>query len=299
MSDPPRSLRLEGAGVELQAYDWGNPGAPAMVLVHGLQDLALGLQPIAETFRDRYHVVAFDLRGHGDSDKPGVYALPHFLADLHAVLAQLEVARPILIGHSLGGQIVCHYAAAFPEVPSRVVNVEGLGPPFRYADIPVEVRQWRLQNGIASLLRPGGHKRPLGDLEDAWQLYCRFHPRLDPAQARRIVEIGTTEHPHGGLIWKWDPHVDSVGLTLSPEISEDRFRWIECPVLVVTAADAAEFYRGRGGIDAETPVDPNEIGRRVRLFRSATHVEIADAGHMVHFDQPARLIEAIDQFLAS
>jgi pimeloyl-ACP methyl ester carboxylesterase len=295
----PTPQRLAGAGLELQVYDYGNSEAPPMVLIHGMQDLALGLEPLAAAFRDRYHVVAYDQRGHGDSDQPGVYALPHFVADLHAVIAQLRLERPILVGHSLGGQVACNYAAVFPEVPSAVVNIDGIGPPFDLRKIPAETKQWRLANGIASLLRAGGHKRPLGDLEDAFHLFCRFHPKLDPEHARRLVEIGTRAHPHGGLQWKWDPHVETAGLTMSPEISEERWAWIECPVLVATADDSAAFYRGRAGFDAEIREDPDEIARRVALFRNATHVEIENAGHMIHYDNPARLVEVIERFLAA
>ena len=295
---PPQSLRLPGAGgIELQVYDYGNQGAPPLVLLHGMQDLAMAFEPVANRFRDRYRVVSFDLRGHGDSGKPGVYALPHFIADLHAVIFQLQLERPVLVGHSLGGQIVSHYAAVFSDVPSVIVNIDGVGAPFRESDMPVENRQLRLQNGHTSLLREGGHKRPMMDLDDAWRLYCRFHPGLDHDLARHLVEIGTTEHPYGGLQWKWDPQVETTGLTMSSRLSEERWPWVLCPVLVVTGGRSAEFYRGRGGIDHDTPAAPDEIERRVRLFRNVHHVEIPEAGHMVHFDAPERLGEIIDAYL--
>ena len=70
----PKPLTLEGAGVRLRAHDWGNPLARPLVVVHGIEDFALALEPLAEAFRSDYHVVAFDLRGHGDSDKPGSFA---------------------------------------------------------------------------------------------------------------------------------------------------------------------------------------------------------------------------------
>ncbi len=297
-SSPPGSLRLPGAGgIELQVYDYGNAEAPPLVLLHGIQDLAPAFDPLAQKFRDRYRVVSFDLRGHGDSGKPGVYALPHFIADLHAVIFQLQLERPVLVGHSLGGHIVSHYAAVFSDVPSVVVNIDGVGAPFRESDMPVENRQLRLQNGFTSLLRPGGHKRPMMDIDDAWRLYCRFHPGLDPEIARHLVEIGTTEHPYGGLQWKWDPLVETTGLTMSTQLAEERWGWVSCPVLVVTGGRSADFFRGRGGIDYDTPAAPDEIDRRVRWFRNVHHVEIPEAGHMVHFDAPERLAEIIGNYL--
>ncbi len=104
MSNQP--IRVQAGLVNLQAYDYGNTGATPMVIVHGIQDIALAFSDIAEALVDSHHVVSFDLRGHGDSDKPGTYTLPHYMADLHAVLKHFQFERPVLVGHSLGSQII-------------------------------------------------------------------------------------------------------------------------------------------------------------------------------------------------
>jgi pimeloyl-ACP methyl ester carboxylesterase len=297
-SNAPAALALEGAGVRLRAYDWGNERARPMVLVHGIEDFALALEPLATAFRADYHVVAFDLRGHGDSDKPGAYTMGHFIADLHAVISQLQLERPILIGHSLGGQIVSQYAGVFPEVPRGVVNIDGMGPPMRIPEPDAEEKQLRTREAVEGLLRPRGHGRPMMDLEDATQVYLRFHPRLDPALARRLVELGTEEHPQGGLQYKWDPRIHSLRLSSTPEIAEERFRWAECPVLLVSAGEVDEFMWRRRGLDPSTlRKDPEEIRRRMALFRDADHVEIPGAGHHVHFDAPAELVRVVREFL--
>ena len=296
-SATPPALALEGAGVRLRAYDWGNPLARPLVLVHGIEDFALALEPLAEAFRGEYHVVAFDLRGHGDSDKPGVYTMGHFIADLHAVIAELQLERPILVGHSLGGQIVSQYAGVFPEVPRAVVSIDGMGPPMRLPDPPSDEKQLRTREAIEGLLRPASHGRPMMDLEDATHLYLRYHPRLDPALARRLVELGTEEHPHGGLRFKFDPRIHSLRLSSTPEIAEERFRWAECPVLLVSAGEVDEFMWRRRGLDPSTlRKDPEEIRRRMALFRDADHVEIAGAGHHVHFDAPDELVRVLRDF---
>lgn len=296
-SGAPRALTLEGAGVTLRGYDWGNAYGRPLVLVHGIEDFALGLEPLAAAFRDDYHVVAFDLRGHGDSDKPGAYTMGHFMADLHAVVAQLELDRPILVGHSLGGQIVCQYAGVFPEVPRAVVNVDGMGPPMRLPEPSGEEKQLRTREAVEGLLRPPGAGRPIADLEDATHLYLRYHPRLDPALARRLVELGTEEHPHGGLRFKWDPRIHTLRLSSSPELAEERFRWVECPVLLVSAGEVDEFMWRRRGLDPSSlRKDPEEIRRRMALFRDADHVEIAGAGHHVHFDAPEELVRVLREF---
>jgi pimeloyl-ACP methyl ester carboxylesterase len=294
----PTSLTLEGAGVTLRGYDWGNPHGRPMVLVHGIEDFALALEPIAEAFRADWHVVAFDLRGHGDSDKPGAYTMGHFIGDLHAVIAQRELDRPVLVGHSLGGQIVSQYAGVFPEVPRAVINIDGMGPPMRIPEPDAEEKQLRTREAIEGLLRPRGHGRPMMDLDDATQVYLRFHPRLDPALARKLVEQGTESHPQGGLQYKWDPRIHSLRLSSTPELAEERFRWAECPVLLLSAGEIDEFMWRRRGIDPSTlRKDPEEIRRRMALFRDADHVEIAGAGHHVHFDAPDELIRVMREFL--
>lgn len=294
----PESLTIEAGAVKLRAYDYGNPEAPSMVIVHGMQDFALALEPLAEAFRTSYRVVSFDLRGHGDSDKPGVYSFGHLEADLLAVIAQLGLERPVLVGHSLGGHLVTQFAAIFNEVPACIVNVEGIGPPMRESDMPVEDRQWRLRAAIQSLLQPSGPGRPMHDLEDAAQLFCRFHPGLDYDLSRHLAELGTEPHPYGGLQWKWDPRVQTMGIGSSSREAEERWAWVECPVLIVTGGKAAEFFVRQRGIDPDLARSaPEEISRRVGLFRAAKHVEIAEAGHMVHYDTPDRLVAVIEEFL--
>ncbi|MEM6703528.1 MAG: alpha/beta hydrolase [Acidobacteriota bacterium] len=297
----PTRFDIHSGDVRLQGYDYGGSVGPPLVLLHGMQDFALSLDPLARALAEGHRVIAFDLRGHGDSDKPGLYTLPHMIADLHAVILQLGLERPRLVGHSLGGQIVSQYAAVFPEIPSCVVNVEGIGGPMREEDIPAEDRQWRLRGGIEGLLHPGGRaSRPMVDLQDASALFLRFHPGMDPAVSDRLAELGSEPHPHGGLRWKWDQRVQSLGLTSNRQAAEERWGWIECPVLVVTAGQAAEFFVRQYGMDPDLASSaPEEIPRRVGLFRSATHVEIPEAGHMVHFDTPDRLEQICREFLST
>ena len=298
MSAEPTPLTLDGAGCRLRVYDYGNEGAPLLLLVHGIQDFAVALNPISRAFRDQYHVVACDLRGHGDSDKPGVYTMAHYMADLHAVLFQLQAEKPILAGHSLGSHIVCHYAGVFADVPRAVVSIDGLGPPVRAVELSDEDKQWRTQEGVLGLLRGGEPGRPMGGIDDAASLFMRFHPRLDPEWARHLVEIGCDEHPHGGLKWKWDPLVTSVGLSSTPELAEERWSWIQCPILLATGGEVDEFWMRRAGMSADSlEYHLSEIERKVALFRNPTHVEIQNAGHHIHYDAPDELVRVMRQFL--
>ena len=249
LANPPTPVTVQAGPVQIQAYDYGNSGKTPLVLIHGIQDFALSFHDLACALRDDYHVVSFDLRGHGDSDKPGIYTIPHMMADLHAVLQHFQLENPVLIGHSLGSHVATSYAAFFNEVPKLLVSIDGMGAPMRESDVPLEDRRYRYRNGVLGLLGGSGHGRPMHDLDDAAGLFCRFHPGLDHELARKLVAMGTEEHPHGGLQWKWDPQILAIGLQSSSAATEERWGWIECPTLIITGGQAADFFIRLRGLD--------------------------------------------------
>jgi len=101
-------------GVAVSAREWGNPAGWPIVFVHGLAQCHLSFLPqLASTLADRYRLIAYDLRGHGESAKP---ADPAYYQDgrrwadeLHAVIAGTGAQRPILVGWSLGGRVLRAY----------------------------------------------------------------------------------------------------------------------------------------------------------------------------------------------
>jgi pimeloyl-ACP methyl ester carboxylesterase len=297
----PTQIMVEGAGVDIAVHDYGgDDGLTPMVLVHGIRDLAWSMDSIAQALTDRYRVLAVDLRGHGDSDNPGSYSQPHYVADLREVLSRLDVGPVILVGHSLGGQVVCRFAALFPEHALAVVTVEGLGPPMHPEESHEDgMRRFARQRVemLAQLPREG---RRMADVQEAVQRVRAKHHDLSPERARFLAEKGTQALPDGGVGWKWDPHVQSTWASVTREDSENHWSWIECPVLVVTAGRAGDFWRDRRGMAGDDDrLAGLELERRLACFRDVQHVEITDAGHMVHFDAPEELNEAIDAFLAA
>jgi pimeloyl-ACP methyl ester carboxylesterase len=299
----PAELRIEGAGgTQLGMLDYGDPGsAQPLILLHGIRDLAWSMDPIAQALCDRYRVLSLDLRGHGTSEHPGAYAFPLYAADLHCVLDRLGIERTTLIGHSLGGQIVCVYAGLFPERVRALVTIEGLGPPRAPAADEVEERRVHGRSGVEMLARLDRLPRRLANLDEALERVRANHPSLDAERARFLTERGTIAHPDGGLRWRWDPRVQGTWTSTTRMANEERWSWVRCPTLVVTGGRAGTFWRDRRGMPdtQEGGMTPEERARRIACFKNALHVQIADAGHMVHFDAPDQLNRAIVEFLAT
>ena len=300
----PDPTNLELGRETLAVYDYGPPsngaGRGDVVMLHGMADVARSLQPLAEPLTDRFRVVLFDARGHGRSSHPGAYSVLHYVADLHALLDRLEIADPILIGHSLGGHTAANHAGLFPELARAVVLLEGLGP-------PATIRPTRAADRLAhtrsmvEALRATPHHRPQPDLDAAAARLTSTHARLDPAWARVLAAEGTRPGPDGGLMWRHDERTWHWVTSIDQVALEQRWAAITAPVLAVTGAEAWDTWWTRTrepGFERVRMTD-DEFAERLALFTDIEHVELAEAGHMLHFDQPARVTELIERFLSA
>jgi pimeloyl-ACP methyl ester carboxylesterase len=117
--------QLDREGVALY-YEEAGEGEPPVLLVHGWCCDHTYFAPQVEHFAERGHrVVAVDLRGHGKSDKPRQrYAMQDFADDLAWMCQGLELAKPVVVGHSMGGIVAFDLAARYPHLPSAVVMLD-------------------------------------------------------------------------------------------------------------------------------------------------------------------------------
>jgi pimeloyl-ACP methyl ester carboxylesterase len=108
------------------AYDEAGQGEPAMVFVHGWSCNRAFFGPQFEHFSRQRRCVGVDLRGHGDSDKPRQdYSMEGFADDLAWLCQQLQIERPVVVGHSMGGVVALVLAAQYPELVRAIVMVDG------------------------------------------------------------------------------------------------------------------------------------------------------------------------------
>jgi pimeloyl-ACP methyl ester carboxylesterase len=290
---PEFSERFFRSGtLRIHFRDWGDPHLPPLVIVHGLRDHSHSFDGLARGLLDRFHVFALDLRGHGDSETTPYYGFGHFVLDLHNLIRALRLERPVLVGHSMGGEIVATYAGSFPDRPAKVVMVEGLGPPLFDMD---EETAWTIA-GFARIDRALTGHPGLADLDAAYRRLRERNPRLPEGKARELALLGTRAREDGTLEWKFDAMLAtlSVGGPFNLEYAMAWWRRITAPTLVVHGAESGEFWRERPGA---IYLEPEDLQHRLACFRNASFVEIPGAGHMVHFDRPRELVTAIRTFL--
>jgi pimeloyl-ACP methyl ester carboxylesterase len=117
---------VEVDGLQLHYVEWGQPESPAILLLHGFQSNAHTWDTFSASMADRYHVVALDQRGHGDSAwaPQGDYTADAFIRDIAGFVELLKLAPVSVVGHSMGGRHAAMLAADHPELIGKLVIVD-------------------------------------------------------------------------------------------------------------------------------------------------------------------------------
>lgn len=274
--------------LRLHYVDWGNEGAPPLLLIHGGKDHARSWDPIARELRRDWHVIAPDLRGHGDSAWAigGSYSLPDFVLDIAQLVEALELAPLAIVAHSLGGAVALHYTGVFPEKVSRLAVIEGLGPApelaKRLAGTPVDER-FRSWIGAAQELASRSPRR-YASIDEAAQRMQQVNSFLPPDLARHLTIHGVARNEDHTFSWKFDNYVRAFSpVRLQAEDVHVLWGRITCPVLLVRGTESWAS-------------DPEKDGR-IAHFQDARLINVASAGHWVHHDQPEVFLEAVREFL--
>ena len=177
--------QLDRDGVAL-CYEEAGEGEPPVLLVHGWCCDHTYFAPQFEHFAERGHrVVAVDLRGHGKSDKPPQrYSMQDFADDLAWMCQRLELAKPVVVGHSMGGIVAFDLAARYPDLPSAVVMLDAavVLPSAARAAIPSLLKELRGPNYREVLRRYASRSL--------------FIPTDDQQRKERILQIMSSAPEH-------------------------------------------------------------------------------------------------------
>ena len=284
----PASHSYFSQRLRLHYVDWGNKDAPPMLLVHGGRDHCRNWDWFAERFSDDYHIIAPDLRGHGDSEwvRGGTYNQADYVYDIAQLIHQQSLAPLTIVSHSLGGQISLAYTGLYPENVKRLVAIEGLGPsPARrdkWNTLPVNER---LGGWVDELRQLSGRvPRRYPNLQTAFERMHQENPHLSAEQARHLTVHGSSQNEDGTYSWKFDNYVRTFPpMRLTDAETAALFGRITCPVLLVRGTESWAS-------------DPAEDGRAAAI-QNASLLNIEGAGHWVHHDQLDIFCDAVTSFL--
>lgn len=284
----PTSHSYISQRLRLHYVDWGNPTAPPLLLIHGGRDHCRNWDWVARELRRDFHVIAPDLRGHGDSafSPSGDYAMSAFLYDIAQVIHQQDLAPLRIVAHSMGGSIALRYAGVFPENVAKLVAIEGLGrSPRMEAERAKRTPEQRLIRWIEAERDLAGRlPRRYASIDEAVIRMQGENKHLTPAQARYLTTHGVSQNEDGTYSWKFDNYVRSEApLDLPTADLHHLWSRITCPTLLIYGRESW----------ASNPVNDG----RIHHFRNARVETFEGAGHWVHHDRLEAFVTMVREFL--
>jgi pimeloyl-ACP methyl ester carboxylesterase len=266
-------------GLRLRYLEWGRPGALPVVCVHGYTSSTEAFNALARRIQDRAHIIAMDVRGHGESawSADGAYQYADQAGDLAALVDRLGIERFVLIGTSMGGVIAMVYAGQHGD-RLRALVLNDIGP-------DVEAGSGRITQTVGS--RP----YDFASLDEAMQ-YRRetspitaARPLADQEETARGV---LREQPDGRWAWKMDPAYIEQRVKQGPPKRPPLWPVLEtlqCPTQVVWGTDSDVLSEA-------------QAKRMVAALPKGELVSVPGIGHAPTLVEPP-VLAALDRLLAA
>jgi pimeloyl-ACP methyl ester carboxylesterase len=301
-----------------------------LVMVHGWMDVSASFQFVVDALQTDRYIIAPDWRGYGLTIVPQTdnYWMPDYLADLDFLLDALEphpetksesdaeleatekpAADPIhaqvdLIGHSMGGNIAMLYAGIRPERIRRLVNLEGFGMPrTKPENAGKRYAQWMEQ--LKKLHKGDLDLKPYDDAAGVAGRLMKTNKRISEDKALWLAEywaaqtksVKNEDTPEEEIVSQWEIQGDPAHKIINANLYQADeaiaiYKRITAPVLAIEAADN-ELDKWHGG-----KFTLAEYHERLGAVTNCQIAVVADAGHMMHHDQPEVLAGLIEEFLA-
>ncbi len=290
------SHTVDVRGMRQHVLTWGDAAAPAVFMLHGWMDVGASFQFLVEALAGEWHVIAPDLRGFGRSEwQAQGYWFWDYVADLDALAERFSPGAPVrLLGHSLGGNIVMHYAGSRPARVQAVVSLDGFGIPAEAAGVaPAKMTRW------LDALRDAPSFKPYASLAEVADRLQKTNPRLPRERAEFLAQYWGRTLPDGRAELASDPR-HKLPFPTVYRMEEIFAVWeaITAPLLWIAAAQSdiprwldpdVQAADGTDGLDG--------LRRRLAHVRNGRLEVLPDAGHMVHHDQPAAVARLLEPFL--
>jgi len=292
---PERTRTIESLGLRLNLLEWGDPDAHPVVLTHGMWDHARSFAVVAPLLARRFRVIAVDARGHGDSAWAAAYNWPADVLDIINVLRSL--GRPAyLLGHSKGGGQATDAARAVPETVTKIVNIDGFGPPSvdgfgppgRATEAKTVPQRCKEFLDMRRRLAQRAQWRPYKSLDDLIERRHSQNPRLTREWLRYFIFHGAREDAEGWR-WKADPHMPYGFGPWRPEWIGLSYATLRVPMLAIIGSEQ----------DTWGPLPETILSERLANVKQLQRCTIQGAGHFVHIERPVETANVILDFLGS
>jgi pimeloyl-ACP methyl ester carboxylesterase len=257
-------------GLRLHYLDWGSESKPPLIMLHGISRVAHQFDHLAPEFVANYHVIAIDMRGHGDSawSPEGAYLVEDYVKDLAAFVDQQKLRNLTLLGNSTGGRVVQVYAGLHPDLVSRLI-VEDVGPERTNEIASAFTRQveneangWASEEELVEFLKKGNARTP----ESILRTYAHY---------------ASKQRDDGRVVWKRDPNL-AKGF-----VPTELWQYVEkirCPTLYVL-----------GG--ASRIVSPESQQRLKQVVPGVQIVVMPGLGHYPDQEATTDFLRIVQQFL--
>ena len=282
----PTDAWVELSGIRFHYLDWGNTHLPHVVLLHGGSLTAHTWDMAALLLRDRYHLVALDQRGHGDTEwtpdnQLGEDNSELMLEDTRQFIDYLGCDRLTLVGMSMGGMNAIRYAARYPG------KLDALGI--------VDVAPETMREGQIEMEEFRQATETLSSFDDFLDRAMKFMPHRAPEHLRYSLTHSLKQTPDG---WTWKQDHRRRPQRDLPEADQEAARERQAEALwtdVRAIATRTLLFRGE-----QSKILSEEVARRtVDTMSDARLVVIPRATHNVHSDNPADFAAALDAFLSA
>ena len=257
-------------GQRFHFSEWGQPGRPQILLLHGGNQSAHSWDLVSLHLADRFHVFALDQRGHGDSEwnRELDYSMNAMADDGTAFIEDQGLDQPIVFGHSMGGRVTLTLAIRRPELARALVIVD-VGPEMS------EEGAKTIQNFVVSNVE-------FDDLDVFVDNVQKYDPFRSRAHIERTVKYNMLRRVDGKYVSKVDHRRIPVK---NAELTLDHVRALSCPVLVVRGAKS-------------NLLTPDAAERFADALPNGRLVTIPNCGHNVHSGNTPGFLEAVGTFLA-
>lgn len=256
--------------LNLNSLRFENPGAPVLVILHGLLGSSRNWTTIGRALQKRFDVHALDLRNHGGSPHAESMRWSELVGDLEAYLELHGIGEMRLMGHSLGGKVAMRFACEFPDVVNRLVIVDIAAkayPPYHDAE-------FRAMKRIA-----------VGELGSRKEAEALMEPLIESWAMRQFLLTNLVRDASTGA-FKWQVNLEVLHASL-PHIRHNS--------LLETDRYAGPVLLVRGG--KSDFIEAGDAEAMWHWFSALREVVVPTAGHNVHVEDRKSFLEVVNAWL--